>query len=124
MASKVYTFPLLGLREVQVNLNKAIAQIVGGTKAGLLEAGFLIQRRAVELAPIDTGNLRGSSYTEPGEIGGNPVVEVGFQAEYSVFVHEIAATHVPPTQWKFLETAVKQSIPDIPAIIQARARVS
>jgi hypothetical protein len=73
-----------GLRDTLNNLNAEIARIEGRSMAGLVAAGAYIKRESVKLAPVDTGNLRGSSFmnTQPSS------VEIGFGALYASFVHE------------------------------------
>ncbi|MEW5725093.1 MAG: HK97 gp10 family phage protein [Thermodesulfobacteriota bacterium] len=113
-----------GQRSVIRNLRKAIAQIEGATAEGLREAALLVKNRAVKITPVDTGNLRNSAYVEMGEVGPKTVAEIGYTASYAPFVHEINKRYrAPGTGWKFLETALKQSVADILAIIKKRARV-
>jgi len=120
---KRYSYSLEGLRTVEQNLKKALDQIKGQTKAGLLEAGLLVQRRSQELVPVDTGHLKGSAYIEPTDLPNGPVVEVGYGAEYATHVHERLELHHPQGQAKYLETAIKESVDDILKIIAAGARI-
>lgn len=71
----------------------------------LEEGGEEILGEAVQLAPVDTGNLRGSKYHEPvKKKKGQLVKELGFNADYAFHVHEnLTAYHEPPTGAKFLE---------------------
>lgn len=121
MASRVY---FTGLKRVMSNLNKEINGIKGRTKAGLMYAALVIRRRSQQLTPVDTGNLKGSAYTQAWQApGGNPGAEIGFTASYAVFVHEVQASHKGKGQWKFLETAVKEKAAEVVKIIQRYARV-
>jgi hypothetical protein len=79
-----------GLDTVMANLNREVLAIAGGTLAGLLEAGLIIQRDAQLHVPVDVGNLKASAYTREAthSRADRPAVEVGFTAAYAVFVHE------------------------------------
>jgi hypothetical protein len=55
--------------------------------AGLLEGGLLVQRNAQENVPHELGNLKGSAYTRKA-MDGQLAVEVGFGADYALYVHE------------------------------------
>ena len=87
MAAKGFS----GINIVLKNLNKAIAEIEGGTRAGMRKATLLIRRKSVEITPIDTGNLRGSAFTEVFEDKSNNKISgvIGYTAAYAPFVHEI-----------------------------------
>lgn len=109
---------LEGQRQVEDNLRKAIQQIEGRTEPGLFEAALFVEGEAVRNAPIDTGNLRGSGYTQ--RVPGG--AEVGFTADYAVFVHEIDKNYTVGG-WKFLERAVTENQNEILEIIRRRAAV-
>lgn len=121
MPRRIY---FIGLKRVQNNLNREIKKIKGRTKAGLMHAALVIRRRSQQLTPIDTGNLKGSAYTQAWQApGGNPGAEIGYTASYAPFVHEVEASHRHPTQWKFLETAMKEKSAEVLKIIQRHAKV-
>lgn len=76
-----------GVRQVQQNLNKEIAAIKGRTVGGLLAAGLIIQADAQRRVPVEYGKLRQFAFTRKAQ--NNPqAVEVGFSADYAVYVHE------------------------------------
>ena len=64
-------------------LNKQLKELekLGENKQALLAGGYILQKLAQENAPVDTGFLRNSAYTEETQSG----VEVGFTAEYAVY---------------------------------------
>lgn len=70
--------------------------------------------RALELTPVDTGNLRDSQYRSVEKGRGEIVGTVGYwseQAPYAIYVHEIDKNYiVEGTQWKFLETAFREIV--------------
>lgn len=56
-------YPIQGMEKVLKNLNRQVAKIQGATLGGLVQGGFLVQRDAQKLCPVDFGNLRASAYT-------------------------------------------------------------
>ena len=84
-------------------------------RRGLMKAGLFVQGDAVRKAPIDTGNLRATAYTEDVTIK-VPTVEVGFTADYAIFVHEIQKNYVVG-DWKYLQRAVDENQLTIKALI-------
>lgn len=59
--------------------------------------------RSLYYCPIDTGELKKSSYIENSEDG----IKIGYNISYATYVHEILDNnHIAPTRSKFLEDAV------------------
>lgn len=76
-----------GMDKVLQNLNSEIGKIKTKGVAGLLAGGLIVQAGAQKRVPVEYGNLRGSAYTRKAQ--NNPkAVEVGFGAEYALYVHE------------------------------------
>lgn len=130
-----------GFDEVMANLNKEIAGIEGRAMDGLFDAGLQIQRAAQQdlRGSVVTGNLRASAYTRrtgefvrlddsnldrsqsapdpSGQIGNG--VEIGFTANYAVYVHENMEGRSP----KFLQRPIERNQQQIIEIIKRRAKV-
>jgi hypothetical protein len=107
-----------GTDRVLARINAEMMMIKKRSRAGLWEAGLEVQRESQLMTPHDTGNLKGSAYTTPPEDGPNgPGVEIGYEAAYAPFVHEIDANY-RVGQWKFLETALNNMQRRITKIIQ------
>jgi hypothetical protein len=105
------------------DMNKAVRQIKGRTLRGVLRAAQLIRRRAVQMTPVDTGNLRSGSYVDGVVVPHfGPMAEVGFTAAYAPFVHEINKNYVTG-QWKFLQTALHESQKDVLRVIREESRI-
>lgn len=119
MAARIY---FIGLKKVQANLNREIKKIKGRTKTGLWQAALVIRRRAQQLTPVDTANLKGSAYTQAWDSPLGPGAEIGYTASYAPFVHEVQASH-RVGQWKFLETAMKEKSAEVLDIIKRHAKV-
>jgi hypothetical protein len=123
-----------GIDKVLTNLNAEIRNIHLRTKAGMREAALIVRRRSQQLTPVKTGNLKGSAYTLARDMAVGPGAEIGYTAAYAPFVHEIPppfmagsgqrhATHHPPGQWKFLETALIEKRREILDVIERAARI-
>lgn len=137
---------LKGLEEVASNLNKALNTIKGKTLKGLMKSANLIESKSNEKAPIDQGNLVGTSYAVQTSILS---AEVGYTAEYAAAVHEMPmklkgqprkdfgktragklfgggsgnGTYWEVGENKYLEKAVKENTDKIVKIILQEAKV-
>lgn len=113
-----------GIDMVLANLNAQIIGIQNKSRQGLWIAGLLIEGESKELTPWETGHLAGGTYTNPIGTADAPGMEIGYVADYAVYVHERTELHhEPPTQAKFLETALKKNEKRILQIIKDTARV-
>lgn len=120
-----------GLEKVKANLQRELKKIQGQTIVGLLEAAAFIRRDMEEtppLIPLDTGNLRASWFTIPTKVNGLPVVLIGFEANYAVFVHEMVDRGAginwsrPGSGPKFFEAALFRNKDKILEIIASNAK--
>ncbi len=102
------------------NMGETKTRFNNSLKTALTEFGGEVQRYSVTLTPVDTGDLRGSSYTGEPESNNNSglKVEVGYERDvlpenaYSVYVHERTELHHDVGQAKFLETALQTKEPE------------
>lgn len=128
-----------GLDQAVDRLNKEVSRIKGKAQAGLWEAGLKIMASAQRKlrASVVTGNLRASGYVRsnaamerpmPEKLGleNEPVpsdslpaigVELGFTANYALYVHEDMEGRSP----KFLEQTILENESNIVAIVKKRA---
>lgn len=111
-----------GLGEVLENLNDEISQIQGMTMAGLYEAGLKIQASSQQRTPVKFGNLKGSAYTRKDRLG-KKAVEIGYTANYAIYVHENLEARHTVGQAKFLESALRDNEAKIVDIVQQKASV-
>lgn len=125
-----------GLDRVMRNLNEELKGIEDRTTAGLLAAGAEVQRESQEHVPVEYGNLRGSAYTRKTPED-NLAVEVGYTADYAVYVHEnmeqtlkgqerpsgLGVYWGPQGEPKFLERAVERLKDKIVATVARYAQV-
>lgn len=96
------------------------ASIEGVQKTGRLSKEALVQgiRDAAQVAydrsqvyvPVEFGNLRASGRIFEGGEMEFAILYGGKEADYALPVHEIpGAYHAPPTCWKYLERAVRET---------------
>ena len=111
-----------GLSQINRNLNKEIKKIKGRTKAGLWQAALMVRKQSQELTPVDTGNLRGSAFTDSYDTQKGPDAVIGYTASYAPYVHEIDANY-RVGQWKFLEMALRMLKKKILHTIKSYARI-
>lgn len=74
-----------------------------------------------EKVPVETGALKSTGRVEDGSTPGEHVIWYGDSAvnndalvDYAAAVHEIGhARHDPPTQYKFVQEPLEESVPDL-----------
>jgi len=108
------------LAEIEKNLQKHIGQIVENVEAGLDSIGNEVREKALEITPIDTGELLMSAYQESESKGGKYTVEVGYMADHAPFIytnanrgHDYINPTTPNTHWYFLSTALDEVEKDL-----------
>lgn len=118
------------LAEIEKNLQKHIGQIVENVKAELDSIGNEVKEKALEITPIDTGELFMSAYQESESKDGKYTVEVGYMADHAVFAHTNANRGhdyinptTPGTHWQFLSTALDEVESELARKIAEAARI-
>jgi hypothetical protein len=108
------------IRGIQGTRQRAMAAAQRGLDVG----GEHVLGDAQQLAPVDTGALKASATAEPAAWTGERLEKViGFNTEYAAAVHErLDARHAPPTQAKYLETALRTSGPKACEFAAAKCR--
>ena len=102
---------------IKKNLEQTINYVENVTPEAIefgLQPAFEESQR---LVPVDTGKLRRSGFIETRRTATGTVAAMGYgrygRPTYGAFVHEnLALRHAPPTQAKFLETAIKTKLGD------------
>lgn len=106
-----------GVVNVLANMQGAFAIRRAQGKKNLWITGLFILAQAKIRTPIATGNLRNDSVVEPvfGLPNGQQAVDIIFNANYAVWVHEIPYRHVgaPFVDWKFLQRAIDDNLETI-----------
>lgn len=99
-----------GIREVEARMEAALREIVDASHESIREVAFDLLGRAIELAPIDTSDLRGSGKVTFQEIGQKLVADVSFNTPYAVIQHEtLWYNHPNGGQAKYLEQPFQQN---------------
>ncbi|MBD3405120.1 MAG: hypothetical protein GF411_03170 [Candidatus Lokiarchaeota archaeon] len=95
----------------------------------LERVGRIVQSEAVKRCPVDTGFLAGSAYYGLGTSSKKPSVEIGFNASYAVYVHEVKKRYTGVDEsrfgkagndwkgWKYLERAIEDNLDKIRSIL-------
>ena len=110
-----------GLQDLSDELSKYKKRGVQAMAAGLYGLGLDIMRDSILDTPKDTGYLRASSYvTQPSTVV-DPEVELGYGAEYAVYVHENITARHDEGHAKFLETAIQKHVKGGLATVRRRA---
>lgn len=76
------------LKEVLAAMRKMRARHAKGFERGVKKGGLFLQRKSMEIVPVETGNLRATAFTRTEGSGFNTVVYVGYTAFYAIYVHE------------------------------------
>ncbi len=77
-----------GMKDIQKSLGKERRRLEKAVPQGLAVAGLLLQRESQLLAPVDYGILKASAFTRSEGKGFSTVVNVGYTANYAMYVHE------------------------------------
>lgn len=112
----------IGVRSIRTRFVDELKKIKADNLKGLTIAAAIIKRESQRLTPVDTGNLRASTYVSSNKNKNTPIVEIGCTADYATLVHE--EIDIPHTvgQAKFLETAVNNSTDRIIKAVSSRLR--
>lgn len=98
--------------ELSANLAWFTDQLEGYLPQDLMEAMLPTFNKSKEYCPKDTGRLVASAFMEMEGFRGGARVVMGYgrgdNPVYSIYVHELPATHAPPTRYKFLQAAVEE----------------
>ena len=114
---------LFGAKQVINNLKRQGANAGRGVAAGLKAGGLFLQRESQLIVPVDLGNLINSAFTRAEGEGVDTEVEVGYTAEYAVYVHEnLDARHEPGKQAKYLEQPAREKRAEILKIVEEKAK--
>ena len=104
------TVRVRGGMQVKRNVANAVRNIQRQLRAEMKVAGYYLIAKADPLTPFDTGNLLGSYYTDVEGSNVRPVLIVGNNANYAIFVHEDMTSDFARGGPKFLERAVNDNI--------------
>ena len=108
------------LKKLEKQIQEKIDSIKDVSAETLESVGQEILDRSQELVPVETGALKKSAFIETNKDSNETSVSIGYNkdgtAPHAVFAHEIGPYSnptTPGTQYKFLETAVREKLPKI-----------
>jgi hypothetical protein len=105
------------MADVLHNLQLFIDHMTGVTPEILEEALRPTFAKSQERCPVRDGNLKASGYLETRATAKGAEAEIGYGRggipDYAIFVHEMPMYHEPPTQDKFLQSAIDEDYFDI-----------
>jgi hypothetical protein len=116
-----------GLPDLNRELRKLADEMPDVLEQATFAGGLIVQAEAQRRTPVEFGNLQGSAYTQRIRLG----AEVGFSAEYALFVHENIeqeleglprpsglGTYWNPGESQFLKNALHDKIDELNSIIK------
>jgi hypothetical protein len=104
------TAELEGLEGIVKGFNNKLRKIKRYTVKGMQDVTLDLCSKAVQLAPVETGDLRGSGYSTVTETADEVVGEVGFTEEYAWQQHEdLSYKHPLGGQAKYLEQPLNEN---------------
>lgn len=99
-----------GLDKAMEAFNKRLKNVGPYTRKAMLEVVMNLHQESVDLAPIDTGDLRGSAQHKVTKEGNAIIGEVSFNTPYALRQHEeLDYNHPQGGKAKYLETPFKKS---------------
>jgi hypothetical protein len=112
-----------GLKKVKMNFSKITGDIEEAVKEGLTDATLDLERRSKEEAPVDTGDLRGSGYSEVKKDYAGYHGIVGFNTAYALIQHEdMTFVHPQGGKAKYLTDPLNRNATKYRKMIQEKAR--
>jgi hypothetical protein len=99
-----------GIKETVGTLKGLPAHVRKAIRAEVnFEAEKILTEARTEV-PVKTGNLKNSAFKEPNSGPDKTGIELGFRADYAVYVHEIDKNYTVG-KWKYLEDPFKRALP-------------
>lgn len=87
------TMRLEGMGALQASLNTLRLRTAAHYQAGVREAAEFLLEKSNEVVPFDTGYLKSTGYATVVGVGFFAKGEVGYTAEYALYVHENVHHH-------------------------------
>ena len=111
------------LRTVRLNFQRITREIEEAIKEGLTDATLDLERRSKEEAPVDTGDLRGSGWSDVVNTYQGLKGSVGFNEEYALVQHEdMTFNHPQGGKAKYLTDPLNRNATKYRRMIQEKAR--
>lgn len=102
------TFKLEGGPRIAARLKKYKRWYPKSFAAALYAEGFDLAAKSAQMVPIDQHILRPTLYVSKPKNLTHPVVEVGYNTYYAIYVHENKRAHHEVGTWGYLEKPFKK----------------
>ena len=107
-----------GAVKVKVNTAKVINELQNSTKVALEVGGVYLINKVKPQTPKRFGHLRAAFYKEVGGTKENPILEVGNNQKYAVFVHENLTANFTVGRAKYLQLGVQENLQGFLKVVQ------
>lgn len=102
---------LSGLKEVENKFSQLANEFGPVNQKALKTIAADLKGKAVRLAPVETGDLRGSAWYKVKKVGGGYEATVGFTEPYALIQHErLDFNHPKGGQAKYLEAPFTENL--------------
>jgi len=99
-----------GVNMVLANFARVMNSVDGSAERAIAHWSFDVMDRALELVPVDTGELFRSNYVEkPRQTKQGPQGRFGFRADHAIPVHEATTQQFRNGQSQFLAQAIDEN---------------
>lgn len=88
-----FTAQFKGIQDVLANFKKKDDEKQAAIERGMKRGALIIFRQSQLFVPVDKGNLKGSGFVRVVGRGINTRPQIGYTANYAIFVHENLAAH-------------------------------
>lgn len=106
-----------GLKEFEIDLSAMSVRVTSALLGTMRDVTKNAETESVKVAPVETGDLRGSVRSEATNERGRIVGRVTYGTKYALRQHEeFPNKRTPGTQWKYLQ---QPTLRDWPKYVQA-----
>ena len=85
---------IIGRRKLTSRIDRMNRNATRAFSNSMYRQGLLLLRESKRIVPVDTGNLKATGFARRAGVGLKTAVDVGYEANYAIFVHEdIYALH-------------------------------
>lgn len=115
------TWKVIGVPNVFRELETRAKRLNKKVEKAITDEGNTVLLEAMDQCPVETGTLRRSGTVENPKVkSGDVSVEIGFNTDYALYVHENVNARHEQGKAKFLEDPVNAAAPGLPGRVAAR----
>jgi len=105
------------------NLAKATEKQKRGALMGMKLGAAAVKEESQVRSPVDSGNLKGSHYTQVEADSKGVTAKIGTTADYAIYVHENLEANFTVGEAKFLENSLQEKSSDVLRLVKKMAGV-